>query len=485
MSTTSTYEAVIGLEVHAELLTATKIFCSCAARFGSEPNTDVCPVCAGFPGTLPVLNGKVVEFAIMTGLALHCDIAPRCKFDRKNYFYPDLPKGYQISQYDQPIATKGFLEVRVADESTRVGIHRVHMEEDAGKLVHVGAAGLAGSDYSLVDLNRAGVPLLEIVSEPDIRSSEQARAYMAELRLLLVTLKVNDGRLEEGSLRCDANVSVRPAGQAQLGTRTEIKNLNSLRFLQKAIDFEIDRQVRVLSEGGVIVQETRLWSEERQVTYAMRSKEEASDYRYFPEPDLSPLVIDSSWIADIRAQMPELPAARRTRYVDLGLSPYDAGVLVDQMELASAFDAAAAVSAYPKAIATWLIKDVARLLNEGKLRLADLPFQPEQLARLVDMVERQEITVAAARKVLAAVVAEGKDPAALVAEMGLAAMADAGALRDVIERILDAHQAQVAEFKSGKTKVLGFLTGQVMRQTQGRAQPQQVASLLEAALARR
>ena len=280
-------------------------------------------------------------------------------------------------------------------------------------------------------------------------------------------------------------MSVRPAGRAELGTRTEVKNLNSLRFLQKAIDFEIERQIRVLSEGGAVLQETRLWSEERQVTYAMRSKEEASDYRYFPEPDLSPLVIDSGWIADIRARMPELPAARRTRLVDLGLSSYEAGVLVDQGELAAAFDAAAKASAYPRAIATWLIKDVTRLLNEGKLRLAELPFQPEHLARLVDLVETRAITVAAARQVLAALVTEGKDPAALVAEMGLAAMADDAALREIIERILDAHQAQVAEFKAGKTKVVGFLTGQVMRQTQGRAQPQQVNALLEEALARR
>ncbi|MBU6430233.1 MAG: Asp-tRNA(Asn)/Glu-tRNA(Gln) amidotransferase subunit GatB, partial [Cyanobacteria bacterium REEB65] len=309
-ATLSTYEPVIGLEVHAELLTRTKLFCGCAARFGGPPNTDVCPICAGMPGVLPVLNEKVVRFAIMTGLALHCEIAPRCKFDRKNYFYPDLPKGYQISQYDQPICRNGYLDVPIGDRLVQVRIGRAHMEEDAGKLVHVGAASLAGADYSLVDLNRAGVPLLEIVSEPDLRSSEEAKAYLAELRQVLVALGVNDGRLEEGSLRCDANVSVRRAGAAELGTRTEIKNLNSLRFLQRAIDAEIDRQVRILEGGGTVVQETRLWNEEKQATYAMRSKEEASDYRYFPEPDLVPLVISPGWIAEIRGQMPELPAAK-------------------------------------------------------------------------------------------------------------------------------------------------------------------------------
>jgi aspartyl-tRNA(Asn)/glutamyl-tRNA(Gln) amidotransferase subunit B len=477
-----TYEAVIGLEVHAELKTETKIFCGCAARFGGEPNSDVCPVCAGLPGVLPVLNQRVVDYAIMAGLALNCAINPRNKFDRKNYFYPDLPKGYQVSQFDQPICLDGWLEVPLPAGDRRVKLRRIHMEEDAGKLVHVGSAGLEGAAYSLADYNRAGVPLLEIVSEPDIRSSEEAKAYLQELRLVLLVLGINDGRLEEGSLRCDANVSIRPAGSEELGTRTEIKNLNSFRFLQKAIDYEIARQTKVVESGGQIVQETRLWSEERGVTYSMRSKEEAHDYRYFPEPDLVPLVIGRDWIDTLRETMPELPAARRHRYVGLGLTPYDAAVLAADFDLAEFFDFAAKGYRNPKAVANWLIGDVNALLREQKRSLADLPVQPDHFRSLVEMVEKGTITNQGAKAALPRVVLEGLDPEALVAEMGLAAIGDEGELRDIVARVIAAHPSQVAEVKSGKTKVLGFLMGQVMRETKGRAVPEVVLRLLSEAI---
>ena len=478
----SDFEAVIGLEVHAELKTETKIFCGCAARFGGEPNSDVCPVCAGLPGVLPVLNQRVVDYAILAGLALNCEINPRNKFDRKNYFYPDLPKGYQVSQFDQPICLEGWLEVPMSGGDCRVRLRRIHMEEDAGKLVHVGSAGLEGAAYSLADYNRAGVPLLEIVSEPDIRSSEEARAYLQELRLVLLVLGINDGRLEEGSLRCDANVSIRPAGAEELGTRTEIKNLNSFRFLQKAIDYEIERQTKVVKSGGQVLQETRLWSEERGVTYSMRSKEEAHDYRYFPEPDLVPLVIDRDWIDSLRETMPELPAARRHRYVGLGLTPYDAAVLAADFDLARFFDHAARGYRNPKAVANWLIGDVNALLRDQKRSLADLPVQPDHFRRLVEMVEKGTITNQGAKAALPRVILDGLDPEAMVAEMGLAAIGDEGELRDVVARVIAAHPSQVAEVKAGKTKVLGFLMGQVMRETRGRAVPEVVQRLLTEAI---
>ncbi len=472
------FEAVIGLEVHAELRTETKIFCGCPAHFGGEPNTHVCPVCAGMPGVLPVLNHKVVDFAIMAGLALSCEINSRNKFDRKNYFYPDLPKGYQVSQFDQPICLAGMLEVPMGEAASRVRIRRIHMEEDAGKLVHKGAAGLEGADYSLVDLNRAGVPLLEIVSEPDIRSSDEAKAYLQELRLVLMVLGINDGRLEEGSLRCDANVSIRPRGAEELGTRTEIKNLNSFRFLQKAIDYEIQRQIKVVTGGGTIVQESRLWAEDRGATYSMRSKEEAHDYRYFPEPDLVPLAIPDAWIAEIRGKMPELPSTRRHRYVEMGLTPYDAAILATDHEMADFFDHAAEGCPHPKAVANWLIGDVSALLNDAKRSLADLPAQPGHLRKLVDMVERGIVTNQGAKKVLPPMVLEGKDPEALVAELGLGAIGDEGVLRELILKIVASNPSQVAQLKGGQTKVLGFLMGQIMRETKGRAVPEVAQRLL-------
>ncbi len=490
---TTQYEAVIGMEVHAELLTKTKIFCGCKAEFGAEPNTNVCPVCCGMPGSLPVLNRRVLEFAIMTGRALECTIPAVSKFDRKNYFYPDLPKAYQISQFDQPICEHGSLEITVGDATRRIGITRAHMEEDAGKLVHQGAAGLAGSTHSLVDLNRAGVPLLEIVSEPEIRTAEEAKAYVQELRTILVYLGVNDGRLEQGSLRADANVSVRPVGQEAFGTKTEIKNMNSFTAIERAVKYEIQRQIDALANGERIVQETRLWNEERQVTISMRTKEGSSDYRYFPDPDLIPMHISRELVAELEAQMPELPAAKRARYVgELGLSPYDAGVLVADKDVADFFDAA--VKAYPaapgaggahaKQIANWLTGDVAAYLNAEKLGLRDLALSPTQLAELVKLIDDDVISGKIAKKLIVEMMKTGEAPRALVDKLGLNQISDTGAIVTAIQAVLEAHPAQVADYHAGKTKVVGFLVGQIMKATQGRAKPDAVNQLLVEELAK-
>ena len=484
---TTQYEAVIGMEVHAELLTKTKIFCGCRAEFGAEPNTHVCPVCCGMPGSLPVLNQRVLELAIMTGRALNCSIPEVSKFDRKNYFYPDLPKAYQISQFDQPICEHGWLEITVGDQTRRIGITRAHMEEDAGKLVHQGAAGLAGSTHSLVDLNRAGVPLLEIVSEPEIRTAEEAKAYVQELRNILVYLGVNDGRLEQGSLRADANVSVRPVGQQAFGTKAEIKNMNSFTAIERAVKYEIQRQIDALEDGQRIVQETRLWNEERQVTISMRTKEGSSDYRYFPDPDLIPMHITREQVAELEAQMPELPAAKRARYVGaLGLSPYDAGVLVADKAVADFFDAA--VRAYPapasalgsqaKQLANWLTGDVAAHLNAEKAGIADIALTPAHLAELVKLIDEDVISGKIAKKLLIEMMKTGEAPRALVDQLGLNQISDTGAIVTAIQEVLAAHPAQVADYHAGKTKVVGFLVGQVMKATQGRAKPDAVNQLI-------
>ncbi|HEY9766740.1 MAG TPA: Asp-tRNA(Asn)/Glu-tRNA(Gln) amidotransferase subunit GatB [Chroococcales cyanobacterium] len=473
------YEVVIGLEVHAELLTETKIFCGCKAKFGGEPNTHVCPICAGMPGVLPVLNEKVIEYALKAALAIHCHIPPQSKFDRKNYFYPDLPKGYQISQFDQPLADKGYLDLRLEPENKRIGITRLHVEEDAGKLVHVGAAGLSGADYSTVDLNRAGVPLIEIVSEPDMRSSEEAKIYMMELRNILYYLGVCDGKLEEGSLRCDANVSLRPFGQKELGTKTEVKNLNSFRGLQKALDYEISRQTALLDSGERIVQESRLWDEARGQTFSMRSKEEAHDYRYFPEPDLVPLLVTNDWIEELCSKLPELPEEKWHRYVDLlGLPPYDASLLVDNLELAQYFDQTLQYTDNPKGMVNWLTGEVTAFLNSTKLSIEELPTKPHQLAKLVEMIDQEIISRAIAKTVLAEMLKEGKDPQAIVDSLGLKPIGDEGALREIIQQVLAQNPGQVEEFRGGKTKVIGFLVGQVMRASKGLAKPEMVNRLL-------
>ncbi len=474
------FEAVIGMEVHAELLTATKIFCGCPAEFGGDPNTHTCPVCLGMPGVLPVLNRRVLEFAVKTGLALNCRIPEVSKFDRKNYFYPDLPKAYQISQFDQPICEQGWLEIQVGEGTKRIGITRAHMEEDAGKLVHQGAAGLAGSTHSLVDLNRAGVPLLEIVSEPDIRTAEEAKLYVQELRNILVYLGVNDGRLEQGSLRADANVSIRPVGTEAFGTKTEIKNMNSFRAIERAIEYEIARQIEATESGERIVQETRLWNEERQATISMRTKEGSSDYRYFPDPDLIPLQISRELVAEMKATLPELPAAKRQRYQEaLALSAYDAGVLAADKDVALFFDAA--VTAYPanaKAVGNWLMGDISAYMNTEKTTLTALPLTPAHLAEMVRMIDEDVISGKIAKTLLKEMLKSGESPRVLVEKLGLSQVSDTGAIVKAIQEVLGAHPSQVADYHAGKTKVVGYLVGQVMRATQGRAKPDAVNSLL-------
>jgi aspartyl-tRNA(Asn)/glutamyl-tRNA(Gln) amidotransferase subunit B len=480
------YEAVIGLEVHAELLTRTKIFCGCPAEFGGEPNSHVCPVCAGMPGVLPVLNQQVLEYAIMVGRALNCEIPEVSKFDRKNYFYPDNPKAYQISQFDQPICANGWLEIQVGDERKRIGITRAHMEEDAGKLVHQGAAGLAGSTHSLVDLNRAGVPLLEIVSEPELRTAEECKAYVQELRNVLVYLGVNDGRLEQGSLRCDANVSIRPVGQEAFGTKAEIKNMNSFTAIERAVKYEIQRQIEAVEDGEKIVQETRLWNEERQVTVSMRSKEGSSDYRYFPDPDLIPMHISREQVKEIEAKLPELPAAKRQRYQEaLGLSAYDANVLASEKAMALYFDAAvAAYGKNPKGIANWIMGEILAHTNAEKCTFAELKATPAQVGKLVELIDADTISGKIAKTVLAKMLETGDDPTKLVESMGMSQISDTGAIVAAIQEVLKNHPQQVAQYHAGQTKVTGYLVGQIMRATQGRAKPDLVNKLLTEELAK-
>ena len=478
-----TYEPVIGLEVHAELLTQSKIFCGCSTRFGAAANHHICPVCAGFPGVLPVLNREVVRFAIRAGLATHCAIAPSSRWARKNYFYPDLPKGYQISQYELPLCTNGYLDIDNGGGSTRkVRLTRIHMEEDAGKNIHD-----AGKDFSLVDLNRAGVPLLEIVSEPDMRNSQEAVRYLRSLRAILQYLEVCDGNMEEGSFRCDANISVRPSGAAALGVKVEIKNLNSFKAVEKALDYEIQRQSRVLAEAGSIMQETRLWDADREVTRAMRSKESAHDYRYFPDPDLLPLVIEESWIEQIRAELPELPDARRERFIsDYSLPAYDAELLTSRRDVADYFETAVKIHPSAKALSNWIIGDLFRVIKEQrldeKLRITDWPVAPQHLAEMVRMIDQGKISGKIAKTVFEAMLERGEAPAKIVADKGLEQVSDAGSIESAIEQVLGAHAKQVAEYRSGNEKVFGFLVGQIMKATQGKANPQTVNEVLRSKL---
>lgn len=471
----SKYEVVIGLEVHAQLKTKSKIFCGSATEFGQEHNSQVCPVCMGYPGVLPVLNKEVVNSGILTGLALNCEIAKRCKFDRKQYFYPDLPKNYQVSQYDMPIAINGWLMVN----GKKIRINRVHMEEDAGKLVHAGATGLAGSTYSLVDYNRTGVPLLEIVSEADMRSAEDARTYMEELRNIVRYLGVCDGNLEEGSLRCDANISIRPFGQKELGTKSEVKNVNSFRALQRAIEFEVERQIEVVESGGKVVQETRLWKEAEGITASMRSKEGAHDYRYFPEPDLMPVEVDSDWIDRVKAIMPELPEPKRLRYVnDLGLSEYDAAVIVESMEMAKFFDDVAKQKTNVKAAANWLMGDITAYLKEKKQIITDTELTAESLAEMVNLIDKGVISNNIAKKIIIQLLEEGGNPSKIIESQGLSVIADDSAIRDIVISVLEANAAEVEKYKSGKPQLFGFFVGQVMKQTKGRAQPEIVNKIV-------
>ncbi len=474
------FEPVIGLEIHAQLLTDTKIFCGCRTTFGAPPNTAVCPVCTGLPGALPVLNRRAVELGVLAALALNCTIPPRSVFARKNYFYPDLPKGYQISQYDLPLATGGTLQ---AAGGPPVGITRVHLEEDAGKSLH---HGLADSDRATyVDFNRSGVPLIEIVTEPDLRSAADAAAFFAELREILVTLGVSDGNMEEGSLRCDANVSLRQAGAARFGTKTEVKNVNSFRYLQRALEFEIDRQRAVLDAGGTVRQETRLWDSTTGETVAMRTKEEAHDYRYFPEPDLPPVVLEPAWVEELRRRLPELPDARRLRFVgQYGLSEYDADVLVRLMSGgADYFEAAVRAGAPPKSASNWIQGEVRRLMKDrGVERLADAPVPAEALAELAGLADRGTISSTVAKDVLARMWTTGRRAADIVREDGLGQIGDEATLTALVADVLAANPDAAAEYRAGKGAVLGFLVGQVMKKSGGKANPKVASELMRKTL---
>ena len=469
------YEVVIGLEVHAQLKTKSKIFAPDGTEFGQEPNTQTSPITLGMPGVLPVLNKEAVNMGILTGLALNCEIPERCKFDRKQYFYPDLPKGYQISQYDEPICVNGYLEIG----GKKIGITRAHLEEDAGKLVHAGADGLAGSSYSLVDLNRAGTPLLEIVSEPDMRSSAEARAYMEELRNIVRYIGVCDGNLEEGSMRCDANISIMPKGSNKFGTRAEIKNVNSFSALQRAIEYEIDRQIEIVEEGGKVVQETRLWDDNAKETRSMRGKEDAHDYRYFPEPDLKPLVISREWVQEIKDKMPELPAQKRARYQSLGLSEYDANVVVEQMELALFFDRVLELGANAKTAVNFIMGEIAAYLKEEKLELAQTKLTPENLAELISLIEKGTISNNIGKQIIIDMMQTGKAASKIVEEKGLSQITDESAIKEIVQKVVDANPNQVAAYKGGKVQLFGFFVGQVMKETKGRANPKTVNELLK------
>ena len=473
------YEAVIGLETHCQLSTETKIFSSSRTEFGADPNTHIDPICVGLPGTLPVLNQKVLEYAVRAGVALNCTIARYSKFDRKQYFYPDLPKNYQISQYDLPIAEHGHIEIQLEDGSTkRIGITRLHMEEDAGKLVHAGAERLAGSSYSLVDYNRAGVPLVEIVSEPDIRTAEEAAAYAEEIRRIVRYIGVGDGNMQEGSLRCDVNISVREVGTEAFGTKVEIKNMNSFSAIQKAIEYEFKRQVKAIETGEEIVQETRLWNETTQRTTSMRKKEGSSDYRYFPEPDLLPIRVSDAQLEEW-SKLPELPAAKRTRYVaDFGLSVYDTRYLSDDKDTAAYFEACVDAGADPKAAANWIMSDIAKYLNDSKLTYPDISLKPETLAELITLIDEGTISSKIAKEILPELLSDGGSAKELVEAKGLTQISDVGALDSQIDEILAANPGQVEQYKAGKTKLLGFFVGQLMKKTQGRADPQLANKLI-------
>lgn len=472
------YEVVIGLEVHAQLKTKSKIFAPDATEFGNEQNTQISPITLGMPGVLPVLNKGVVDMAILTGLALGSTIPNRCKFDRKQYFYPDLPKGYQISQYDEPICVGGHLDI----QGKRIGITRAHLEEDAGKLVHSGADGIAGSNYSLVDLNRAGTPLLEIVSEPDMRSGDEAKAYVEELRNILRYIGVCDGNLEEGSMRCDVNVSVMPKGSTEFGTRAEVKNVNSFRALQRAVEYEVERQIDLVEEGERVVQETRLWDDNAGETRSMRGKEDAHDYRYFPEPDLMPLEISQDWIERVKSTMPELPHAKRERYMSLGLSDYDAGIIVEQMELALFFDEVIKLGANAKISVNFLMGEIAAYLKEEKLGINETKLTPKNLVELVNLIEKGTISNNIGKQIIFTMLKEGTSASEIIEKQGLSQISDEGALKEIVQKIVSSNPEQVSAYKAGKIQLFGFFVGQIMKETKGRANPKTVNELLKEVL---
>jgi len=468
------YEPVIGLEVHAQLSTQSKIFCSCSTTFGADPNTHTCPVCLGMPGSLPVLNKQVVEYTLKMALATHCRIAPFSQFARKNYFYPDLPKGYQISQYELPLAEKGWVEIETENGAKRIHIHRIHMEEDAGKLVHDEFQPL-----SHVDFNRTGVPLIEIVSEPEMQSPEEAAAYLKLLREILRYLEICDGNMEEGSLRCDANISLRPVGSDKLGVKTELKNMNSFRNVQRALEFEIRRQRAMLEKGEAVVQETRLWDAGRNVTVSMRGKEEAHDYRYFPDPDLVPIVVEDQWIAAVKGTLPELPDAKRDRFMrDYELPPHDARVLTSSKALADYFEAVLQRFAQPKVVSNWIMSELLRELKGDDIELQSFNVPPAHLAELLELIDREIISGKIAKSVFQEMCATGKNAEAIVAEKGLKQVKDEGAIEAAVDAVLAENPQEVQAFRAGKEKLLGFFVGQVMKKTKGKANPQMVNEII-------
>lgn len=472
------YDVVIGVEVHAQLRTRSKLFCGCSTAFGAAPNSHVCPVCLGMPGSLPVINGRAVEMAVRAGLALHCAIGTPNRFARKNYFYPDLPKGYQISQYEAPICEHGRLEIRVGDVPKTVRIRRAHLEEDAGKNIHEGGTG-----SSRVDLNRAGTPLLEIVTEPDLNSADEVVAYLKTLRDLLMYLEVCDGNMEEGSFRCEPNLSLRPKGQQALGTKVELKNINSFKFVKDAVEYEIKRQTKVLDEDGTIAQETRLWDLDRGQTAVMRSKEEAHDYRYFPDPDLVPLKFDPAWIEDLLRTLPESPAAKQRRFVaEYGLPEYDAVVLTSTKAHAEYFEACVRLFPHPKTVSNWVMGEVLREWNQAGIAPDRSAVTPERLVSLLELVERGTLSLKAARDLFPEFYASGKSADQLVQERGLAQVSDEGALEPIIREVLEMNPTQAEQYRGGKPQVLGFLVGQVMKASGGKANPGKVNALLKRVL---
>jgi aspartyl-tRNA(Asn)/glutamyl-tRNA(Gln) amidotransferase subunit B len=469
------YEVVIGLEVHAQLLTETKMFCRCSTKFGSEPNSQTCPVCIGMPGVLPVMNRKAVEYAILTGLATNCRIAPYSRFARKNYFYPDLPKNYQISQYELPLCENGFVEIVVDDEVKRIGITRIHMEEDAGKNIHE-----ERGDHSFVDLNRTGVPLMEIVSEPDLRSPGEASEYMKKLRAILRYLGVCDGNMEQGSLRCDANVSIRPVGQNEFGTRAELKNINSFKFVEKALEYEIKRQVSVIEDGGRIIQETRLWDSAAGVTRSMRSKEEAHDYRYFPEPDIPPILVSQEWIDEIKANLPELPDEKRKRFIGQhSLPEYDAELLTSEKAIADWYERVVESGGQPKVVANWMMGDLMRLLNEENKSVDALLFGPAQMVGMLKLIDDGTISGKIAKTVFEEMYRTGKNAGDIVKEKGLVQISDTSEIEMAVDDVLAKSASEVERFKAGDEKLMGFFVGQVMKATKGKANPKMLNDLLK------
>ena len=468
------YEVIIGLEVHAELKTNTKMYCNCSTEFGADPNTHCCPICTGMPGVLPVLNKKVVEFATKAGLATNCEISRFSKQDRKNYFYPDLPKAYQTSQYDLPLCIGGHLDINVNGEQKRIGITRIHIEEDAGKLIHDAYTG-----DTLVDMNRCAVPLIEIVSEPDIRSADEAVAYMQTLKSILEYLDVCDCKMQEGSLRCDVNLSVRPRGQKEFGTRTETKNLNSFKAIHNSIEFEIKRQIEEVENGGKIYQETRRWDDAKGIGYAMRSKEDAHDYRYFPEPDLAPIILSDEYIQNLKDNLPEMPHIKKERYMkDFDLPEYDADILTSSIKTAKFFEEANDICNNPKAVSNWIMGDFTRMLNEKEIEIDESKVTSQNLAELITLIDKGTISSKIAKQVFEDMFETGENAKDIVEKKGLVQMSDEGAIKEIVQKVVDANPQSIADYKAGKDRAIGFLVGQIMKETKGKANPQIVNKLL-------